>query len=220
MFGFENSDWKDAKPVARKASQTLRRSPSQARSKATVEIILEATARILAEQGIAHLNTNAIARKAGVSVGSVYEYFPDKRAILDLLIDRHLSEGETALAMAAVGLSTNPQPSEVVAALVCSAIQLHRNDPRLHRVLSSEIPLSTEQQRRVENLRANAIKAIAASLGERVQQPELKATLLYDAADALAHRWIVDDVGSPIAPEDLSRELTTMLTRYIAADVR
>ena len=184
-----------------------------------MEIILEATARILADQGIAHLNTNAIARKAGVSVGSVYEYFPDKRAILDLLIDRHLAEGEAALAIAAASLSTNPQPFAIVAALVQSAINLHRNDPRLHRVLSSEIPLNTAQQSRVENLRTDAIKAIAGSLGGKVQEPELKATLLYDAADALAHRWIVDAVGSPIAPENLSRELTTMLTRYIATDV-
>lgn len=199
------------------SAKALKRSAKQARSKATVEAIVEASAQILSREGVAGLNTNAIAKRAGVSVGSVYEYFSNKREIVDLLLDRHLSEGETALLEGAARLSEDPSPSEVVAALVTGAIRLHQNDPELHRVLSSEIALTKEQQARIDNLRTGLIQAIAAALAPAVEEPVIKATLLVDTADALAHRWIVDDVGSHLPAERLTEEMTKMLTRYIEA---
>ncbi len=63
-----------------------RKTPVQRRSVATVEIVLDAAARILDEQGLAGLNTNAVARRAGISVGSLYQYFPSKEAIVSALI--------------------------------------------------------------------------------------------------------------------------------------
>lgn len=63
-----------------------RKLPKQARSAAMVEAILEGAARILEEGGIAQLNTNRIAARAGVSVGSLYQYFPSKDAIITELI--------------------------------------------------------------------------------------------------------------------------------------
>ena len=63
-----------------------RKAPAQARSTATVAAILEAAARILETDGLAGYSTNAIARRAGVSVGSLYQYFPGKDAITRALI--------------------------------------------------------------------------------------------------------------------------------------
>lgn len=63
-----------------------RKQASQARARATRAAILEAAARILEAGGTAGLNTNAIAQRAGVSVGSLYQYFPNKEAILAELI--------------------------------------------------------------------------------------------------------------------------------------
>ena len=60
--------------------------PGQARSQETVNIILEASARILESDGFRGFNTNAIATKAGVSIGSLYQYFPNKDAIILALI--------------------------------------------------------------------------------------------------------------------------------------
>ncbi len=57
----------------------MRKQPSQARSKATVDAIVEAAARILGDQGWAGFTTNKVAEAAGVSIGSYYQYFPDKR---------------------------------------------------------------------------------------------------------------------------------------------
>ena len=66
----------------------MRKAPGQARSKETVDVILEASARILESEGLRGFNTNSIAAKAGVSVGSLYQYFPNKDAILLALIER------------------------------------------------------------------------------------------------------------------------------------
>ncbi|QIQ85826.1 TetR/AcrR family transcriptional regulator [Erythrobacter sp.] len=198
--------------------KSARRRPSQARSKATVEAILEAATRILAEEGLARLNTNRLAEVAGVSVGSVYEYFADKRAVIDLLIDRHLSEGEAALAEAAAGLPAQAEPPEIARALVDAAIHLHRSDPRLHRVLSSEVPLDPAQRARVEALRAASVAAVAERLAGKVIEPSLKAALLVDTADALAHRWIVDDLGAPLDADRMAGEMSAMLRAYLAAE--
>ncbi len=62
--------------------------PRQARARASVEAILEAAAQILETGGEAAFNTNAVAIRAGVSIGAVYRYFPDKRAILVALAER------------------------------------------------------------------------------------------------------------------------------------
>src|SRR5271156_5410834 len=72
----------------RPSKRTLepRKAPGQARSKETVNVILEASARILESDGLRGFNTNAVAAKAGVSVGSLYQYFPNKDAILLALI--------------------------------------------------------------------------------------------------------------------------------------
>lgn len=187
----------------------------QARSRNTVEAIIEAATRILARDGWGALNTNAIARVAGVSVGSVYEYFGNKQAILDLILDRHLSSGEAQLAALA---SLNPAGlslDETVRLLVEGFIAVHRDNPRLHRVLSGEVPISERQRDRIEQVRRQAITVLAAQLQGKAERPELKATMMIDAADALAHRWFVDERGIPAEPDDMTRELQQMLRSYI-----
>ncbi|MFL9506838.1 TetR/AcrR family transcriptional regulator [Acinetobacter baumannii] len=76
-------------------SETLpdpRKRPRQARSVATFEAILEAAARILESLGFARFNTNAVAELAGVSIGSLYQYFPSKDALIVELIRRERAE--------------------------------------------------------------------------------------------------------------------------------
>jgi AcrR family transcriptional regulator len=77
-------------------SQNQRRRPRQARSRATWEAIVEAAAQILERDGAAAFNTNAVAERAGVSIGTIYQYFPDKQAILAAAAKRELVEGSAA----------------------------------------------------------------------------------------------------------------------------
>src|SRR5208283_1724269 len=74
------------KTRVRDGSARSRKRPGQARSQETVGVILEASARILESDGLRGFNTNAIAAKAGVSIGSLYQYFPNKDSIVLALI--------------------------------------------------------------------------------------------------------------------------------------
>jgi AcrR family transcriptional regulator len=74
-----------------------RRSPKQARAMETVEIIFEATTRILQREGLGALNTNFIAERAGISIGTLYQYFPNKEAILLAMARRELERSGKAV---------------------------------------------------------------------------------------------------------------------------
>jgi AcrR family transcriptional regulator len=125
--------------MARKPPVKPRKFASQERSRATVDALVEATARILVREGFDKASTNRIAEVAGVSVGSLYQYFPGKEALVAAVIERHQQEvlqtvrGELAEVLA--------QPVEAaMRALVAAAVKAHRVDPRLHRVLAEQIP--------------------------------------------------------------------------------
>ncbi|CAB3856709.1 TetR/AcrR family transcriptional regulator [Achromobacter deleyi] len=117
-----------------------RKSPRQQRSQQTVETILQATARVLAEHGYAGTNTNLIAETAGVSVGSLYQYFPNKNALIAALHDRHDNQMLDVIDQALLG---NPAATlrERVAAIVGASLHAHLLEPALHRVLEREFPL-------------------------------------------------------------------------------
>ena len=68
------------------------REPRQERSRYKAQLILEATQRLLEKGGLAALTTNAVAASAGVSIGTLYQFFPNKEAILDTLADREIAE--------------------------------------------------------------------------------------------------------------------------------
>lgn len=118
----------------RKTSLKPRKKPSQSRAAETVAAILEAAARILERGGLPAYNTNAVAERAGVSVGSLYQYFPNKDALTAALIDR-----ETATLLADLAaVPGQASYADGVVALVRAAIahQLHR--PALARLLDFE----------------------------------------------------------------------------------
>ncbi len=116
-----------------------RKTASQERSRATVDALVEATARILVSEGFDKASTNRIAEVAGVSVGSLYQYFPGKEALVAAVIERHQEEiMETVRGELAEVLE---QPVETaVRTLVAIAVNAHRVDPELHRVLAEQIP--------------------------------------------------------------------------------
>jgi AcrR family transcriptional regulator len=125
--------------MARRPLVKPRKAASQERSRATVDALVEATARILVKEGFDKASTNRIAEVAGVSVGSLYQYFPGKEALVVAVIERHQQEimqtvrGELADVLA--------QPVEqAVRKLVAVAVKAHRVNPRLHRVLAEQIP--------------------------------------------------------------------------------
>lgn len=108
--------------MARAQPETSRRKPRQARSRDTVEVLLEAAARVFRRDGW-RATTNRIASEAGVSVGSLYEYFPNKQALLAALAERHLAVAEQGIAAALSGAHSLP---ELLAALQAAIVESQR----------------------------------------------------------------------------------------------
>ena len=118
--------------MARKPPTKPRKRASQARSRATVDALIEATARILVKQGFDKASTNRIAKVAGVSVGSLYQYYPGKEALVVAVIERHNREIMQVVRGALAEVASQPI-EKAVRRLVAAAIDAHRVDPRLHR---------------------------------------------------------------------------------------
>lgn len=114
-----------------------RKIPTQARSLALVEAIIDAAARILVEQGREHVNTNHIAETAGVSIGSLYQYFDSREAILAALAHRHSHRLHECVASA---FEQEPRNlDEAIAAIAAAIFAAHRMDPALHHALDHDL---------------------------------------------------------------------------------
>lgn len=122
-----------------------RKQPRQARAQHTVNAIIEASARILEEQGHGGFTTNAVAELAGASIGTLYQYFPDKDALLGALIARETSrlvEEVEAASMVATGRGA-------LDGVIEAAVRHQVRRPRLARLLDFEearLPLDADTQ--------------------------------------------------------------------------
>jgi AcrR family transcriptional regulator len=106
-----------------------------------VDTIIEAATRVLGQRGWAEFTTNEVAVVAGVSVGSLYQYFPNKLALAEAIRQRHLD-----VVLAALSISGDWNESDTldqrVARLIDGVIAAHSVDHALHRVLLDEVPLA------------------------------------------------------------------------------
>ncbi len=119
-----------------KSLYALRKTPKQARAQATVEAVLDAGARILIDQGYAAANTNLIAETAGVSIGSLYEYFPGKEAIF-----AELRRREGLKTYAELLADPRPEtPTAVLRHLVTTYVRRFRDHHQLLVALENEVP--------------------------------------------------------------------------------
>jgi AcrR family transcriptional regulator len=199
----------------------LRRRPVQARSRATTAAILEAAARVFAEHGYAAGTTNRIAERAGVSVGSLYEYYPNKDAILVALVEAHFRESAARLGeqMAAVENAGLPLAT-LVGRFVDLMVALHRDDPALHRVLFEEAP----RPPRVRRMLLEVERALAASVERLLRatpeataaDPALAAHVVVQIVEGLTHR-VVLYARSPATVARVRDEIVRAVVRYLGA---
>ena len=197
-----------------------RKSPTQQRSQLTVAALLKATAHILVKEGYESASTNRIAEAAGVSIGSLYQYFPSKEALVAAVVDRHMQE-MMQLLRAAVD-RVREQPVEVATReLVRVMIDAHRVDPRLHRVLVEQVP----RVGRLENIRAidrEAYALIRAYLEAhrdelRVADLDVASFVCVATVEALTHAAVVN---RPDVLSDKSGVFTDEVTRLVVGYLR
>ena len=127
----------DGRGRPRKNTLKARKMPGQARSLETVSVILEASARILESDGLQGFNTNAIAVRAGVSIGSIYQYFPNKDAIALALISNFEEVLHDAV-LKAVQAGRGRPLKHRLRLLVRALVTVHYRRSRLNRVLEAE----------------------------------------------------------------------------------
>ena len=149
-----------------------RKQPRQARARHTVEAIIKASARILEEQGHGGFTTNGVAELAGVSVGTLYQYFPDKNALLGALIGR-----ETAcLVEEAEAASLMETEHEALDTLAQAAVRHQVRRPRLARLLDlEEARLPSDAATRLVRSRFTAILVEIFARPDLSKQPDLAA---------------------------------------------
>ena len=116
-----------------------RKRPRQSRARTTVQAILEAATKLLVQQGYEAATTRRIAEVAGVSVGSLYQYFPSRDAVLTSLLERHLDEVMDMLGRRLAEFETAPLPT-VIRSLLRGALEIYERNPSLYRLLSDHAP--------------------------------------------------------------------------------
>jgi AcrR family transcriptional regulator len=124
-------------PAAAQIVVTPRKTPIQSRSRATVDAVLTAAARILEEQGLSGFNTNAVAVRAGVSIGSLYQYFPSKDAILLALMEQRLTLFSQTLS-AAIDRAPGQCLGDDLAFMLQTGLTTHLSRPSLVGLLEGE----------------------------------------------------------------------------------
>jgi len=199
-----------------------RKLPKQARSGATVEAILEAAAQVFERQGYAAGTTNRIAERAGVSIGSLYQYFPNKDAILLALVHRHLAEGTAALGPHLEQLSDGARFDDVLPDIVHAMVALHVLAPGLHRVLFEETRLPPTLRAELDELEDRLVDltadALAADPHSRPVDPRLSARIVISAIEGLTHRLVLRPPPG-VAPEAIADEITEVVRAYIQARI-
>lgn len=128
------------------AKLTPRRRPKQGRSRHTVDAILTAAQQVLLRSGLQGFNTNAVAKRAGVSIGSLYQFYPGKEAILAALV-RDMRRDMLADLIAAQQSKNADDLSEVIGAMIDASLKHHLRAPELTEILEqaeTQLPMDAE----------------------------------------------------------------------------
>lgn len=205
----------------RQVKTTPRKRPRQNRSKATVDTILAATARVLVKRGFDGLTTNSVAEAAGVSIGSLYQYFPNKEALVAALIESHIETKNAAVLQRLASVATLPM-AEAVRAMIELTIENYGSEPELKRVILEQIP-RVGRLKKIMEVYVGTQHLVQQLLAARrdelaIQDPETAAFILVAAIEAIAHRAVFLHPERLRDPRLLD-EATAMVTRYLGVAV-
>lgn len=197
-------------------SSTLkpRKTPAQSRSIETVSVILEAAARVLEERGFDGYTTNAVAERAGVSVGSLYQYFPNKDALTVALIDR-----ETAELMAkAKAIDEESHFRRGMESVIHTAVMHQMKRPKLARLIDFEeqrLPIGSRVASVSRLIQRSIVRLLECDDAPRVESVHIAA---FDLLAII--KGIVDGAGERKErdAEGLESRVRRAVFGYLSAD--
>jgi AcrR family transcriptional regulator len=183
-----------------------------------VGVLLTATARVLVKRGYDRASTNQIARAAGVSVGSLYQYFPSKEALVAALIDSHVERQMNLFRHSLAGLNGSDLRAGV-RAIVEAMLAAHSLDPQLHAVLSEQVP-KVGRMKRMHEIDREAAQLILEKLTShraRLQPKnlELAAFMIVHGVEGILHALMVDEL-SRFKTDEVISELASFVVNYLA----
>jgi AcrR family transcriptional regulator len=195
-----------------------RKTPVQARSTASVRAIMQATIQVLLKDGKSKLTTTRIAQRAGVSVGTLYQYFPNKSSLLRALLQEHLDNVALAMETAcetAKGASLARMAEVVISAFVQAKFRNIDASVSLYSVSDD-----AEGKRIARTMHARGIKAMTALLEtareKTVAEPEVVAATLLSAMAGVSRAMLEMGVTRSTMAT-MEKELTAMARAYLEA---
>jgi len=202
-----------------KTALSPRKSPRQARSQATVEAILDAAARVLVDRGYAATNTNLVAERAGVSVGSLYQYFPNKDSLITALHDRHSRQMNEVITQA-FERSAELDFDGALTTIIEGLVESHRVEAGLHRVLETQLAGHEDLDGHADADAAISRRIIALMQRYRddidVPNPQLAAFTLMHSLHALVHAVVLDRPNG-VSLKAGTREIVRLARAYLQA---
>jgi AcrR family transcriptional regulator len=195
-----------------------RKSPVQARSTASVDAILQATTQVLLQVGKERLTTTRVALRAGVSVGTLYQYFPNKSALLQAALRRHLEEVTNAVETVCKEQKGKSLRS-MGTALINTFLQAKLKDAKTSVALYS-VSSDLDAARIVQQIGTRSNKAIVRMLTTAseplITDPQLVASMLQGAMAGVSRRLLESD--SPVKHfEPFRQELIVFVCAYLEA---
>lgn len=205
----------------RVVSKAARKPPQQSRSRVTVSTILDAAVRIMDQEGPDAATTTRIAEVAGVSVGTLYQYFGNRDSILDALQDREF-ERATEFMLGALA-DTAGTPEQIARRVIEGLLELYAACPALHRLLVVE-GLRVTPTARVQAFDLRMVSAIRAFMGHaglpfRRQNHDVAAFVIYNSVRATMLARLLE---APVGLDDaaLVAELTDLVVSYLIGTPR
>jgi len=195
-----------------------RKSPVQARSTASVEAILEATVQVLVAVGKERLTTTRVADRAGVSVGTLYQYFPNKTALLQAALRRHLEAVTNAIGRVCQEQRGHPL-EEMAAALITAFLDAKMSDAKASVAMYS-ISADVDGMKIARQIGLHSGKVVAAMFATTsdppLNDPELVASMLTSAMAGISRR-LLEGPSPEKHVEPLKQELIFLARAYLQA---
>jgi AcrR family transcriptional regulator len=205
--------------MARPIPTNPRKSASQKRSRVTVDTLLEATARVLVKQGYDRASTNRIAATAGVSIGSLYQYFPNKEALVAALVARHSREMLQLLQDALKEVASH-SVATALRTLVAAMVDAHQIDPELHRIFAEQVP-RMGQLAEIRAIERGTFALIKDYFQERrteitVADIDTATFICVTAVEALTHEFVIRQPDATSRERDrFVDEVTKLIVGYL-----
>ncbi len=170
-----------------------RKLPIQGRSRVTVDTVLQAATYILIEDGYAKLTTNRVAERAGVNIASLYQYFPNKEALVFEIQRRHVEETR-AVSQAAIEARRGQGLETAAQAMIEACIAAHSVNPALHRVLAEELPrLPSDPAQKVDREpMLAAMRNLSEETGCNHAEAERRAWMAWTILLSVVHRGMIE----------------------------